>query len=131
MIEAIILYAVLKDNPEIIESKERERVIVRATRTGDFRAFARAHYNKKQWKCLDELWQRESSWGTIKNPHLAKNPKSSAYGIPQATKGKMAEQGSDWKTNPITQIKWGMNYIKERYETPCNALRFHDNKNWY
>jgi hypothetical protein len=43
----------------------------------------------------------------------------------------MAQQGSDWKTNPITQIKWGMNYIKERYETPCNALRFHDNKNWY
>jgi SLT domain-containing protein len=131
MIEAIILYAVLKDNPEIIESRERERVIARATRTGDFRAFARAHYNKKQWKCLDELWQRESSWGTIKNPHLAKNPKSSAYGIPQATKGKMAEQAADWKTNPITQIKWGMNYIKQRYKTPCNALQFHDKKNWY
>jgi hypothetical protein len=131
MIEAIILYAVLKDNPEIIESRERERVIARATRTGDFRAFARAHYNKKQWKCLDELWQRESSWGTIKNPHLAKNPKSSAYGIPQATKGKMAEQAADWKTNPITQIKWGMNYIKQRYKTPCNALEFHDKKNWY
>ena len=131
MIEAIILYAVLKDNPEIIESRERDRAIARATRTGDFRAYARAHYNKKQWECLDELWQRESSWGTIKNPHLAKNPKSSAYGIPQATKGKMAEQGADWKTNPITQIKWGMNYIKQRYETPCKALAFHDTKNWY
>ena len=43
----------------------------------------------------------------------------------------MAETGKDWRTNPITQVKWGLKYIEQRYKTPCNALRHHNNKNWY
>ena len=117
----------LSDN----NSVEQERHITIASRTKNYRAYARLQLSDTQWKCLDELWERESSWRTSKNPHLAKNPNSSAYGIPQATKGKMAESGKDWRTNPITQVKWGLKYIEQRYKTPCNALRHHDNKNWY
>lgn len=70
-----------------------------------------------QFSCLESLWQRESSW----NP-LATNPYSGAYGIPQALPAsKMASAGSDWATNPATQIRWGLGYIKATYGSPCGA----------
>jgi hypothetical protein len=73
-----------------------------------------------QFGCLDRLWERESGW----NPRAA-NPSSGAYGIPQALPGsKMATAGSDWRTNPATQIEWGLGYIKGRYDTPCGAWSF-------
>jgi hypothetical protein len=113
------------------ESGEQERHINIASRTKNYRAYAKLQLSDTQWKCLDELWERESSWATSKKPHLAQNPNSSAYGIPQATKGKMIEAGADWKTNPITQVRWGLKYIKIRYKTPCAALEHHNKKNWY
>ena len=80
-----------------------------------------------QFQCYDNIIMRESLW----NP-LADNPTSSAYGIPQALPGKrMAEFGADWKTNPATQIKWGLNYIKQRYGTPCSGWAFKRAHGWY
>lgn len=77
--------------------------------------------------CLDNLWTRESNWN-----ELAENPSSGAYGIPQALPGdKMAEYGDDWRTNPVTQIEWGLNYIENRYGTPCSAWSFFQVNNWY
>lgn len=70
-----------------------------------------------QWAALDRLWTGESSW----NP-TARNPSSGAYGIPQALPAsKMASAGKDWRTNPETQVKWGLGYIKSVYGTPANA----------
>ena len=72
-----------------------------------------------QWNSLYQLWQHESGWRWN-----ADNPSSSAYGIPQALPGsKMASAGADWKTNPATQIKWGLNYIAARpdYGSPAKA----------
>lgn len=84
-------------------------------------------WGTKQFSCLETLWFRESNWN-----HKAKNPSSGAYGIPQSLPGKkMASFGSDWKTNPVTQIKWGANYIEKRYDTPCGALDFFYDRNWY
>lgn len=75
------------------------------------------HWEGQEWECLDQLWLHESGWD-----HHADNPTSDAYGIPQSLPGsKMASEGSDWATNPETQIKWGLNYIDDRYGTPCNA----------
>ena len=80
-----------------------------------------------QWSCLDKLWQKESDWS-----HTADNPSSSAYGIPQALPGsKMSSEGSDWATNPATQIRWGLGYIAGRYGTPCSAWNHSVNNNWY
>ena len=71
----------------------------------------------RQWSCLLTLWNRESGWRSS-----AANPTSSAYGIPQSLPGnKMAAAGSDWRTNPATQIRWGLDYIDDRYGTPCSA----------
>ena len=70
-----------------------------------------------QFGCLNKLWNKESGWN-----HRAENPSSGAYGIPQSYPGnKMSSAGADWRTNPATQIKWGLGYIKGRYKTPCGA----------
>ena len=72
-----------------------------------------------EYSCLVSLWNAESSWRWD-----AYNP-SGAYGIPQALPGsKMASAGSDWATNPATQIKWGLGYITQIYGTPCGAWNF-------
>jgi hypothetical protein len=79
-----------------------------------------------QWGCLDQLWQRESGWEAD-----AENP-SGAFGIPQSLPGsKMASAGSDWMTNPATQIKWGLGYITQVYATPCNAWSHEEADGFY
>ncbi|WP_265522639.1 G5 domain-containing protein [Oerskovia flava] len=80
-----------------------------------------------QFQCLDNLFTKESNW----NPS-AQNPSSGAYGIPQSLPGnKMATAGSDWRTNPATQITWGLDYISGRYGTPCGAWAHSQANNWY
>lgn len=84
-------------------------------------------WNDKQFTCLVSLWNRESNWRAA-----ARNRHSGATGIPQALPGrKMAAFGSDWKTNPVTQIKWGASYIAKRYDTPCGALSHSHARGWY
>lgn len=74
-------------------------------------------WGDSQFPCLVDLWNGESGWSWS-----ATNPSSGAYGIPQALPGwKMVSAGSDWLTNPTTQIRWGMTYIKGRYGSPCAA----------
>lgn len=76
---------------------------------------------------LNTLWEKESNWRTT-----ATNTSSGAYGIVQSLPAsKMATAGDDWLTNYQTQIKWGLNYIKERYGSPSAALAFHLANNWY
>ncbi|NLI04468.1 MAG: DUF348 domain-containing protein [Actinomycetaceae bacterium] len=84
-------------------------------------------WSESEFACLDTLWQRESGWN-----HLAMNPYSGAYGIPQSLPGsKMASAGADWQTNPATQIAWGLSYISGRYGTPCGALSHSYSVGWY
>ncbi|MGN6780039.1 MAG: transglycosylase SLT domain-containing protein [Marmoricola sp.] len=100
--------------------------------TADPRTIAKAllpqyGFSSSEFSCLDAIYTAESGW----NPR-ADNPTSSAYGIPQALPGsKMASAGSDWETNPETQIRWGLGYIKDRYGTPCAALSFREGHGWY
>jgi hypothetical protein len=76
---------------------------------------------EEEWACLDRLWWHESNWSHKAGDSTGKG----AYGIPQAAPGsKMSEAGEDWKTNPKTQIKWGLNYIDKRYGSPCEAFNF-------
>lgn len=84
-------------------------------------------WSYRQYKCLDRLWMRESSWN-----HLARNPWSGAYGIPQALPAaKMRTAGTDWRTSPATQIKWGLGYIQSRYGNPCTAWNHSMSTGWY
>lgn len=86
-------------------------------------------WDEAEFVCLVGLWTAESGWSWS-----ATNPSSGAYGIPQSLPGwKMASAGSDWLTNPATQITWGMNYIRSVYGSPCTAYdRFRSRSpHWY
>lgn len=87
----------------------------------------RYRWGEAQFDALEQLWTRESGWRWN-----AENPSSGAYGIPQSLPGsKMASAGKDWRTNPKTQIKWGLGYIKGRYGTPQRAWAHFQANNWY
>lgn len=89
--------------------------------------WARQQVGDQQFSCLDKLFTRESGWNTY-----ATNPSSGAYGIPQALPAsKMASAGADWKTNPFTQVRWGLNYIASRYGSPCGAWSHSQSVGWY
>ncbi|MFF8773951.1 lytic transglycosylase domain-containing protein [Kitasatospora sp. NPDC015120] len=80
-----------------------------------------------QLQCFNNIVSRESSWNVT-----ATNPSSGAYGLVQALPGsKMASAGADWRTNPVTQIKWGLTYMNSRYGSPCGAWAFWQSHHWY
>ena len=84
-------------------------------------------WGDRQYWCLDGLWTKESKWN-----YRASNKRSGAHGIPQALPAtKMESIGTDWRTNPVTQISWGLHYIDQRYETPCGAFAKFKRTNWY
>ena len=75
--------------------------------------------NDKQYRCLVSLWYLESKW----NPK-ARNPKSTAFGIPQLLKMK--------ETDPFKQIDLGIKYINHRYNgSACKALAKHNKSGHY
>jgi hypothetical protein len=84
-------------------------------------------FSEKEYKCLNRLWTKESHWN-----YKARNKSSGAHGIAQALPAsKMNVVSTDWRTNPVTQIRWGLRYISIRYETPCKALAKHKRSNYY
>jgi hypothetical protein len=79
------------------------------------------------WSCASTLIERESNWDVY-----ADNPTSDAYGIPQALPGeKMASAGADWRTNPVTQLRWMHGYVNGRYGGFCQALSHSYSVGWY
>ena len=103
-------------------AREKARAALVANARQDPRSAARSlmadhGWGDNQWRCLNLLWEGESAWR-----HTAENSSSGAYGIPQSLPAsKMAKFGADYRTNPITQIKWGLWYIDASYGSPCNA----------
>jgi hypothetical protein len=84
-------------------------------------------WRQRQFKYLNRLWNRESSWNVY-----AANPYSGAYGIPQAVPGsKMRSAGKKWRTSARVQIRWGLRYIHGRYGSPKRAWDHEVNTGWY
>ncbi|MET9830640.1 transglycosylase SLT domain-containing protein [Streptomyces sp. NPDC006385] len=121
------------------EAKEREEAEAKASRdASDFpvygsysiaqiQAMARQMVPSGQFQCFSNIVDHESDWN-----YKAVNPSSGAYGLFQALPGsKMSSVGSDWQTNPATQIKWGLNYMNDRYGSPCDAWNFWQANHWY
>jgi hypothetical protein len=101
-------------------AQEDPRVIARAL-------LSEFGFGADEFGCLDPLWSGESGWRVS-----ADNPSSSAYGIPQALPGsKMSSAGADWATNPVTQIRWGLGYIRDRYGSPCGAWSYKQGHGYY
>jgi hypothetical protein len=84
-------------------------------------------WGNNQFECLNSLWTNESHWN-----YKSSNKSSGAHGIPQALPAtKMDSVATDWRTNPVTQISWGLRYIDQRYSTPCKAWSKFKRSNWY
>ncbi|GGN29933.1 NlpC/P60 family protein [Streptomyces fuscichromogenes] len=80
-----------------------------------------------EYECVANIIARESGWKTT-----ATNPSSGAYGLGQALPGsKMADSGSDWRANPLTQLRWMRSYVNARYGGACTAWAFWQTHRWY
>ncbi|MFE5617478.1 transglycosylase SLT domain-containing protein [Streptomyces sp. NPDC056524] len=94
---------------------------------GDAKAIAKQIVPASQFASFSKIVEHESGW----NPS-ATNSSSGAYGLVQALPAsKMSSAGSDWKTNPATQIKWGLDYMNDRYGSPNGAWAFWQANGWY
>ncbi|MDA2811146.1 transglycosylase SLT domain-containing protein [Nocardiopsis sp. RSe5-2] len=91
-------------------------------------------FTGREWECLETLWSHESGWN-----HKAVNPSSGAAGIPQLLPS-VHNVPAGFMDSPEIQIEWGLNYIEDRYNTPCEAWAFWQNPtnspsgasaNWY
>lgn len=88
---------------------------------------ARAGIASSDYGYVNYIIERESHW----NP-LAKNRSSGATGLCQALPGnKMASAGSDWATNPITQLRWCNSYAVGRYGSWAKAYQFWTTHHWW
>ena len=106
-------------------SRADRRVVDGSPRATAVELLASFGFGLDQWGCLDRMWWQESNW----NPTDATGQ---TYGIPQALPGsKMAAAGPDWRTNPTTQIRWGLAYIAATYGSPCQAWTFWSQHYWY
>ncbi|MBB5938187.1 aggregation-promoting factor C-terminal-like domain-containing protein [Streptomyces zagrosensis] len=93
----------------------------------DVQAIARQMVPADQFQCFSNIVNHESTWN-----YKASNPSSGAYGLVQALPAsKMSSAGADWQTNPATQIKWGLGYMNEKYDSPCGAWAFWQANSWY
>jgi hypothetical protein len=80
-----------------------------------------------QLGCFQDVIMRESGW----NIH-ALNYTSGAYGLAQALPAsRYASAGDDWRDNGATQLRWALEYMDERYGSPCGAWGFWLSHNWY
>ena len=127
--EQVVTYEVVLVNNVIKNRKVVQRVITRKPVTkivvvgislsgikGDM---ARAGIAPGDFNYVDYIVGRESGW----NPG-ASNP-SGAYGLCQALPGsKMSSVGSDWASNPITQLRWCDGYAKGHYGSWAGAYSF-------
>jgi hypothetical protein len=121
------------------EAKERAEAKTKASRdassfpvlnsysVAQIQAMARQVVPSDQFQCFSNIVDHESSWN-----YQAVNASSGAYGLFQALPGsKMSSVADDWRTNPATQIKWGLNYMDGRYGSPCEAWGFWQANHWY
>ena len=103
---------------QMVEQVEKARTPNGARKIAQGIAKEKYGWGSRQFSCLDTLWTKESHWN-----YRARNSRTGAHGIPQALPAvKMEIISTDWRTNPVTQIRWGLHYIDVRYETPCRAL---------
>lgn len=91
-----------------------------------YRAYAKGKVGASQFSCLDSLWNRESGWRPS-----AKNPNSTAYGIPQLLTATWAATGITRTSDGYRQVDAGLIYIDAAYGSPCGAWAHSQRTGWY
>ena len=81
---------------------------------------AAAGIRSSDYGYVNYIVSRESSWRVN-----AEGSPPGAYGLCQAYPGsKMATFGDDWRTNPVTQLRWCNGYAVSRYGNWAGAYNF-------
>lgn len=102
---------------------------------------AAAGISSSDYQYVDYIVSRESGWCPTKLQgqigYCPPGPPDSVpdylgYGLGQATPGtKMASAGSDWISNPVTQLRWATGYADSRYGSWGAAYNhWVNNHNW-
>lgn len=113
-------YTVVIPKPAPKPAVKPQAAIPRKPSVASAKSYALSRLGSVQYACLNNIAVRESGW----NPTIA-NPNGGAYGIPQALPGsKMVSAGADWRTNPVTQVKWMIGYVNARYGSSCLAWAY-------
>jgi len=111
----------------VSQQVEAARTIIGAKKAAKAIALTEYAWGEDQYLCLNRLWTKESHWN-----YKARNKVSGAHGIPQALPAsRMDVVSTDWRTNPVTQIRWGLRYIEARYDNPCKAWAKFKRSNYY
>ena len=136
--EGAALYTQLDEKADLFASQmalaaavsqqvEAARTIIGAKKVAKSIALTEYAWGEDQYLCLNRLWTKESHWN-----YKARNKRSGAHGIPQALPAsRMDVVSTDWRTNPVTQIRWGLRYIEARYDNPCKAWAKFKRSNYY
>ncbi len=129
----VITYQEQLNNGQIVQKTQIQSVItvpavtevvVEGTSLSGIKAdMALAGISSGDYQYADYIISHESGWcptkaqGEHQCPAIPDNQfTSNGYGLCQATPGsKMVSAGSDWATNPITQLKWCNGYAVSRY----------------
>lgn len=119
-----ILFSIALTTYKVLEARD----VTSCEEYNDIKEFARCEVTK-QWSeeeygAFYTIIQKESNWIST-----AKNPNSSAYGLPQAL--AIHDLPHDYKENPQAQILWAISYIDSRYGSASKALEFHRRNNFY
>jgi hypothetical protein len=115
------LVASVSQQVEMARTPDGAKVVARQIMLSEY------NWGSYQFECLNRLWTKESHWN-----YKAHNYKSGAHGIPQALPAnKMEIISTDWRKNPVTQMRWGLRYIEIRYENPCKAWAKFMRSNYY
>ena len=84
-------------------------------------------FGPQYWTAMSTIVSRESGFHPT-----SQNSSSGAYGVCQSLPAsKMATFGTDYLTNPVTQINWCLNYVNDRYSNPADALYYWDQHNYF
>lgn len=120
----------VKEVEEVVETPKNEYVEApKAVTIGGSKEswMAAAGITEANWSYVNYIINNESGWN-----FRISNPSTGAYGLPQALPGsKMASAGSDWATNPVTQLKWMNSYVVSRYGSWKGAYNFWLSNGWY
>lgn len=113
------------ENVPVIEpsSTPEPRIETVALTTGKVQLMQQAGIRSQDWPIVDDIVSKESGWN-----HLIYNRQGSgAFGLCQALPAsKMASEGADYKTNPVTQLRWCAVYAHQRYNGWHPAKVFRD-----
>ncbi|MDZ7786520.1 MAG: ubiquitin-like domain-containing protein [Candidatus Saccharibacteria bacterium] len=136
-----VVYEIAKDGTEevfnkVVVRKPVKRIVVRGKRLADIfvsaesrELMAAAGIAETDFEHVKYIVNHESgpNWNVT-----ARNVSSGAYGLCQSLPGsKMASAGADWRTNPVTQLRWCNSYALSNYGSWSEARFFHQGAGWW